>query len=90
MVGLLSSVDVMLESPMQRVLSKLALNGDIVKSLFVRDGVLGDMLSLAEACETQKDLDFARAFSRLDFTLKQIHTAHIDALVWTDDVLQCV
>ena len=50
-------------------------------------GAYGNLLTLAKACETEDDADFSGAFSSLQFTLRQINIAQMEALAWTDAAL---
>ena len=86
LIGLMSKVDSMLGSSMHSALAKLSVNNEIAEFVLGREGVYGDMLVLAKACESEREADFSRAFSKLDFTLRQIHKAHTDALAWAEGV----
>ena len=86
LIGLLSRLDSMFVSSMQSALAKLSMNNEISEFVMGREGVYGDMLLLAKACESERESDFSRAFTKLNFTLRQIHKAHTDALAWADGV----
>ena len=87
LIGLLSQIESMLGCPLQSALTQLSLNDDIVAILLGGDGGYGDMLALTKACELEDDADFARAFSKLNFTLRQINMAQMEALAWADAAL---
>ena len=44
------------------------------------------MLDLVEACELQDDQAYADAFGRLSYTNHQVNMAHMEALIWCDNV----
>ncbi len=87
LIGLLSQIESMLGCPLQSALAQLSLNDDIVAILLGGEGVYGDMLALTKACELEDDVDFARAFGKLNFTLRQINIAQMEALAWADAAL---
>ena len=87
LIGLLSRIDAMLGCPMQSALGRLSLNDDIVETLLGGPGPYGEMLALVKACESEDDAEFAQAFSKLNFTLRQINMAQVAALAWADTAL---
>lgn len=87
LVGLLSQIEGMLGSPMQSTLAQLSINESIVEVLLGGPGVYRDMLMLAKACESEDEAEFSRAFSTLNFTLRQINIAQMEALAWADGAL---
>ena len=54
--------------------------------LLRREGFLGDLLTLAEACESSDDAAFHHAASTLHLSSAQINGAHLQALAWADHV----
>jgi EAL and modified HD-GYP domain-containing signal transduction protein len=87
LIGLLSKIDSMLGCPMQNALLQLSLGKEIIDVLLGGESVYGDMLSLAKACESEDDAEFARAFDRLNFTHRQINIAQMEALAWADSTV---
>jgi EAL and modified HD-GYP domain-containing signal transduction protein len=87
LIGLLSQIESMLGCPLQSALKQLSLDEEIIEILLGGEGVYGDMLSLTKACELDDDAEFARAFSQLKFTLRQVNIAHMEALAWADAAL---
>jgi EAL and modified HD-GYP domain-containing signal transduction protein len=73
---------------MESALAQLALSAEIEQVLQGGSGVYADMLLLVQACEAEHDADFAAAFGKLHFTLRQINIAHLEALAWTDATLE--
>jgi EAL and modified HD-GYP domain-containing signal transduction protein len=87
LIGLLSQVDAMLGCPLQIALEQLSLSEEINDALLNEGSTYGAMLTLAKACESDDEADFSRAFSKLNFTLRQINVAQMKALVWADSAL---
>jgi EAL and modified HD-GYP domain-containing signal transduction protein len=87
LIGLLSQIDGLLGCTLEVALKQLSLDEEIVAVLLHGQGAYGDLLSLAKACESEDDADFSNAFSRLQFTLRQINIAQMEALAWTDATL---
>ncbi len=86
LVGLLSQIDQMLGSPMEALLERLDLDPEVSAALLHRSGKFGAMLDLVVACELQDDQAFSDAFVRLGYTNHQVNMAHMEALIWCDDV----
>ncbi len=87
LIGLLSQIDRMLGCPMPNALAQLPLSKEMTEILLGGEGVYGDMLSLAKACESDDEADFSLAFSKLNFTLRQVNIAQMEALAWADSAL---
>jgi len=87
LIGLLSQVDRMLGCTMPHALAQLSLSKEIVEILLGGEGVYGDMLSLAKACESDDEADFSLAFSKLNYTHRQVNIAQMEALAWADAAL---
>lgn len=86
LVGLLSQMDRMLGSPMDALLDRLGLDPEVGAALLHRSGQYGAMLDLVEACELQDDQAYSDAFGRLSYTNHQVNMAHMEALIWCDNV----
>jgi len=82
--GIFSLLDVMLGMPMEAALGLLNLPAAVVAALLRHEGTLGDLLTLAEACEMNDDAAFDRAAHNLRLTSPQINLAHLQALAWAD------
>ncbi|HEY4219259.1 MAG TPA: HDOD domain-containing protein [Gemmatimonadaceae bacterium] len=81
-VGLLSLLDVLLEVPMDKILSRLELSDEVRGALLGRGGPLGQPLQLVEAYE-RADWTMARDIAtRGDTTDEQLPSMYIDALHW--------
>lgn len=86
LVGLLSLLDRMLNTDLQDALAQLSLDRDVVQSLTEPTGKFAAHLALAIACESEDDAAFHDAFTRLDYSLRQINMAHMEALAWSDNL----
>ncbi|GAA4429164.1 EAL and HDOD domain-containing protein [Acidovorax lacteus] len=84
-VGIFSLLDVMLSMPMVSALGLISLPEPVVAALLRREGFLGDLLTLAEACESSNDAMFDRAAGTLHLSSQQINMAHLQALAWADN-----
>lgn len=86
LVGLLSQVDHMLGSPMEALLARLDLDPEVNAALLHRTGKFGAMLDLVVACELQDDQAFSDAFAKLRYTNHEVNMAHMEALIWCDNI----
>ena len=84
--GIFSLLDAMLGMPMQDALSLLHVPETVEAALLHRTGVLGNLLSLAQACESNDDDAFDRAAAALQLSSAQINGAHLQALAWADHI----
>jgi EAL and modified HD-GYP domain-containing signal transduction protein len=60
----------------------------VAAALLRREGVLGDLLTLAEACESSDDAVFHKAAGTLHLSSQQINMAHLQALAWADQMTE--
>ncbi|MGV2482405.1 UNVERIFIED_CONTAM: EAL domain-containing protein, partial [Salmonella enterica subsp. enterica serovar Weltevreden] len=70
-VGIFSRLDVMLSMPMASALKLLSLPPAVEAALLRREGFLGDLLTLAEACESSDDAVFDRTAGILHLSSQQ-------------------
>jgi len=85
-VGIFSLLDVMLSMPMEAAMGLLNVPDAVSAALLRREGFLGDLLTLAEACESSDDAVFNRAAGLLHLSSQQINLAHLQALAWADQL----
>ncbi len=85
-VGIFSLLDVMLSMPMDKAVGLLNVPEAVSAALLRREGFLGDLLTLAEACESSDDAAFNRTAGLLHLTSQQINLAHLQALAWADQL----
>lgn len=87
-VGIFSLLDVMLSIPMESAIGLLNVPDASAAALLRREGFLGDLLTLAEACESSDDAVFHRAAGTLHLSSQQINLAHLQALAWADQLTE--
>lgn len=87
-VGIFSLLDVMLSIPLPDALKLINVPDAVRQGLLAHEGVLGELLRLAEACENHNDDAFDHAASTLQLTNQQINWAHLQALAWCDQITQ--
>ncbi|MBS4096392.1 MAG: EAL domain-containing protein [Sulfuricella sp.] len=83
-VGMFSLLDVILETPMDKVLEKLSLPTSVSDALTMRQGIYGPFLSLAEACEAGNAEKIEELAGLLQLEPAKINHAHLAALAWTE------
>ena len=84
LVGLLSLLDRMLGTDLRQALEQLSLDREVMDSLLEPHGKYAGLLALAIACDSEDDAAFQAAFGQLDYSLRQINVAHMEALAWSD------
>lgn len=87
-VGIFSLLDVMLSIPLRDALQLIHVPTAVTEALMEHKGPLGELLRLAEACESSNDEAFDHAASALQLTNQQINWAHLQALAWCDQITQ--
>lgn len=85
--GVFSLLDAMTGVAMPRALDGLPLPDPVLDVLLERSGALAPFLELTEACESADEEAFARAASMLGLSSHQINMAHLDALVWAEELM---
>jgi c-di-GMP-related signal transduction protein len=85
--GMFSLLDRLLGLPMQEVLETIPLPPEVVRGLLRREGMYGQYLALAEACELSSNLVGSLAGS-LDLSAFEVNKAHLSALAWAQAVTQ--
>src|SRR5574344_415818 len=85
--GIFSLLDVMLGMPMDEALKLLSVPEPVADALQHRRGPLGELLTLAEACESNDDAAFDRTAATLHLSSQQINFAHLQALAWVDHLI---
>ena len=85
-VGIFSLLDAMLGMPMPAALNLLSVPEAVSAALLHREGYLGALMNLAEACESSDDDAFNQAASTVHLSSPQINGAHLQALAWADHI----
>ena len=86
LLGLMSTLDALLDRPLDELLMELPLALDIKTALLGGAGELGGVLALAVACERGDVPTMATAAGGLGVTEAQIAAAYRDAILWADEV----
>jgi EAL and modified HD-GYP domain-containing signal transduction protein len=73
---------------MQDALQLINIPTAVRDALLKHEGVFGELLQLAEACESSDDQAFDHSASVLQLTSQQINWAHLQALAWCDQITQ--
>lgn len=84
--GIFSLLDTMLGMPMESALQLITVPEPVSDALLRREGPLGELLLLAQACESSDDGAFDHAAHALGLSSAQINGAHLQALAWADQV----
>jgi EAL and modified HD-GYP domain-containing signal transduction protein len=82
--GMFSLLDDMMGVPMEQALGLLELPDSVTGAILKKEGVLGQMLALTIACESNDDDAFAVTANALNFSNHHINMSHMEALVWAD------
>ena len=84
--GIFSLLDTMLSMPMASALELITVPEPVSTALLRREGPLGMLLQLAQACENNDDGAFDQAAQALGLSSSQINGAHLQALAWADHI----
>jgi EAL and modified HD-GYP domain-containing signal transduction protein len=87
MVGILSLLDVLFETPMEEIIANLNLNDDVSSALLKRGGRLGKMLMLTEKLEVT-DFDAVTVLlGECGVSLDQLLAAQLEAFNWRSSII---
>lgn len=87
MVGILSLLDVLFETPMEEIISNLNLNDDVAAALLTRGGMLGGMLTLTEKLEIT-DFDSVTVLLKdCGISMDQLLAAQLEAFNWRSSII---
>jgi len=86
-VGVFSLLDVMLGVPLEKALDSISLPEPVMEALLHRTGVFAPFLRVAEICETGTEEEVAKAADALQLSNHQVNMAHLEALAWTENLL---
>ncbi len=86
LVGILSMLDALLNVPMEKALDGFHLPQQVSMALLKGEGIYAPYLDLAIACEEseQESIELLAAVCGLDAA--RVNAAHVDALVWAEEV----
>ena len=83
-VGMLSMLGIVLETPLENVVEKLHVPDSISQALLKREGVYGPFLELAEACENCDAQRMDEIAAGLGLTAEDVNGAHLAAISWAE------
>jgi len=83
--GLFSLLDRLLGVPMEQVLQKMQLSDELAQAMLTRQGIYGDYLALAEACELDSALVGAMA-AALHLDADTVNQHHLAAVAWSHNL----
>ncbi len=86
MTGVLSLIDVLLETPMEEIVSQLNLSEDVRNALLNREGPLGVLLLLTEKLENMNFDDVASLLDKSHFSPDLLFNSQMEAIDWTNSL----
>lgn len=86
LVGILSLLDVLLNVPMETALANFHLPPPVSQALLEGEGIYAPYLDLAIACEEFDQEQIGLLASACGLNAAKINAAHVDALVWAEEV----
>ncbi len=87
MVGILSLLDVLFETPMEEIISNLNLNDDVAAALLTRGGMLGGMLTLTEKLEVTDFDSVTVLLKECGISMDQLLAAQLEAFNWRSSII---
>lgn len=87
MIGILSLLDVLFETPMIEIVESLNLTDEVSGALLSREGKLGRLLCLAERLEVTDFEAVSPLLHECNITLDQLLTAQLEAFNWRVKVM---
>lgn len=82
--GMFSMLDRMLGMPLPAALALIPVSDVVSDALLRHEGILGELLILTQACESQDHAQFDRSAGSLDLEHHDINHAHLQAMSWTE------
>ena len=86
MVGLFSTVDVLIGRPMQEILREMSISGDVGAALLERKGPLAPVFELTIACERGDYESIMQQGAALDVDEATLTPIYADAIAWADSI----
>lgn len=87
MVGILSLLDVLFETPMEEIIANLNLNDDVSVALLKREGKLGRLLKLTEKLEVTDFDNVTILLGECGVSLDQLFAAQLEAFNWRSSII---
>jgi EAL and modified HD-GYP domain-containing signal transduction protein len=88
MLGILSLVDVLFETPVEGIVQELRLNDEIAAALLNREGELGALLALAETLEQTNFGEIQHLTETCGIPVASLLAAQLDAFNWRTSIAQ--
>lgn len=85
-VGVFSMLDTLLGMPLPKALESISLPQPVIDALLRNEGTFAPFLTLTKACESGDEAAFAKAAEELQLSNHQINWAHLQALMWADEI----
>lgn len=85
--GMFSMLDRMLGIPLQTAMALIPVPESVSAAVLRQEGILGELLILAQACESHNDVSCSQIANSLQLNDQQINSAHLQAVAWTDQVM---
>jgi len=87
LVGLLSTIDVLLRRPLRDILRELPLAPDLVAAVLEGKGPLGELLCAVRAWETGLFDEAAAAVQRAGVTVDDFATCYTESIAWAESLV---
>ncbi|MHB1233107.1 MAG: EAL and HDOD domain-containing protein [Burkholderiales bacterium] len=84
--GIFSLLDALLNMPMETALESLKLPPAVEAALLKREGIYAPFLDLAIACEESEEQVIATYAATSGISAEEINIAHVQALIWAEEV----
>jgi EAL and modified HD-GYP domain-containing signal transduction protein len=85
-VGVFSLLDALLNTPIAQAVERLHLSAQITEALVHHSGAYAPYLDLAIACEETDAESISRIAGECGLDAKSVNQAHIQALIWAEDI----
>lgn len=89
-IGMLSLFDLLLHSPLTRILPELNLPIEIYNAIFFKKGDLGMLLATVIAAETGDQENLLKYISYLDLDIKSINASLLQGAIWVNETAQSI
>jgi c-di-GMP-related signal transduction protein len=87
-LGIFSLIDTLVGMPLRQAVESVNLPESVTRALLDNEGTLAPFLTLAKACESGDEVAFAKAAEELQLSNHQVNWAHLQALIWADQLEQ--
>ena len=88
LTGILSTVDAILQKPMEEILDDLNIADDIKEALLGKRNVLNEMIELAKAVEYSRWDEIDKFLIKYKINQKDFNSSYVNAIVWTQEILK--